>query len=471
MANEGCFHSDLLSDQQRAYAVKVIKDPGDARDAAAEERDRVAETLDLQANEHSVEAAGLDASQADVDEEERARHPEAREGAAELRGHSADDRVAAAQDRREAKDYLTSPVVGASTRLRARELAANERDLDAGARDADAAQRDLSSDEKDAAYEQVAELDRARHPADRSESDDRREASAKDRKLAALDRQAAALDRQMSEAELERWAVWEPERRNAETALRERVEWENNIKGAVTGGHLLVYSQPIIALATGEMVGEELLVRMQSGSGPGEVVLPADFLPQAEHFGLTPLIDRFMVSRAVELAGSGRLVSVNLSALSLGSKVIADGIIALIEASPAAAAPNLTFEITETAALADPAIARSFSHRLAELGAGLALDDFGTGFGSFIELRDLTLQVLKIDMSFVTDLVSSPGDQHIVKSVIAIAKEFGLTTIAEGVETLEVQHLLRGYGADQAQGFLYAAPALLTMELPRLREA
>lgn len=248
------------------------------------------------------------------------------------------------------------------------------------------------------------------------------------------------------------------EQKNVEVALRERIEVEDRIAEAVQNGRLLVYSQPIISLTTGETISEELLVRIAAGQGTGDVIAPADFLPQCEKFGLTPLIDRFMITRAVELARRGRHVSVNISAHSLGTVALAEEITTAIAANPTAAA-CLTFEITETAALAHPEIARQFSNQITELGAGVALDDFGTGYGTLTDLRQLKLQALKIDISFVTGLVTSTDDQRIVKLIISIAKEYGLITIAEGVENAETLDLLREYGADQAQGYFFARPA------------
>ena len=246
--------------------------------------------------------------------------------------------------------------------------------------------------------------------------------------------------------------------KRAELELRERIAWEERIRAAVNEGRLLVYAQPIIDLATGALWGEELLVRMQGGRGPDDVVLPGEFLPQAERFGLMPIIDRFMITKAVELADSGRRITVNISASSFQTPALAEAITADLAAKPHAA-PNLTFEITETAALASPGVARTFSDRLAELGAGLALDDFGTGYGSFTELRTLTLQTLKIDMSFVRHLASDGEDQRVVQLIIHIGKLYGISTTAEGVEDAASLALLREYGADRAQGYLIGKPA------------
>lgn len=243
-----------------------------------------------------------------------------------------------------------------------------------------------------------------------------------------------------------------------ERELRERLDWQDHIRSAVAQGLLLVYAQPIIDLNTGALWGEELLVRMLGGHGPRDVVEPREFLPGAEKFGLMPMIDKLVISRAIELARAGRRISVNISATSIANDELAEQVIGLVAAAPDAAA-NLTFEITETAALASPDVAAKFSEGLALLGANLALDDFGTGYGGFTELRSLRLHSLKIDLSFVQHLATNAEDQRVVKLIIGIAKEFGLTTTAEGVEDADSLELLREYGADRAQGYLIGRPA------------
>jgi Amt family ammonium transporter len=124
-------------------------------------------------------------------------------------------------------------------------------------------------------------------------------------------------------------------------------------------------------------------------------------------------------------------------------------------------APRIVFEITETAAAAHLDAACEFAADLTALGCGLALDDFGTGFGTFTYLRTLPLRYLKIDASFVRELLNSHDDRRVVRSVIAIAREFGLRTIAEGVEDGATLELLRELGTDYVQGFHLGVPAEL----------
>ncbi|MDX6468223.1 MAG: hypothetical protein QOF75_26, partial [Gaiellaceae bacterium] len=122
---------------------------------------------------------------------------------------------------------------------------------------------------------------------------------------------------------------------------------------------------------------------------------------------------------------------------------------------------NVVFEITETALIADLDAAEAFARGLAALGCGLALDDFGTGYGSLNVVKRLPLNYLKIDIEFVRDLAESPGNQHVVRAIVGLARAFGLQTIAEGVEDEATLNLLGKEGVDFAQGFHIGRPAPL----------
>ena len=245
-----------------------------------------------------------------------------------------------------------------------------------------------------------------------------------------------------------------------ERRLRERLEFEELIWRAITDGRLVVYAQPIVDARTGRVVEEELLVRMvQPG---GELTTPGGFLPQAQRFGMMSTVDRFMVARGIELARAGRHVAVNLSADSINDPATIAAIIEDLRHAGDAAA-RVSFEITETTALASTEVANRFSSDMRVLGCRLALDDFGTGFGTFTELRGMTLHKLKIDRSFVSGLLSNPQDESVVKAIVGIAREFGLLTIAEGVEDTETRARLVELGVDQLQGYLIGAPTLVPM--------
>jgi EAL domain-containing protein (putative c-di-GMP-specific phosphodiesterase class I) len=219
---------------------------------------------------------------------------------------------------------------------------------------------------------------------------------------------------------------------------------------------LVLFSQPIVPLGRG-LPREELLLRMEEG---GRIVAPGCFLPAAERDGYIVVVDRWVIGRAAELAAEGRRIDVNLSAASLSRT----GLLAAIEheLSAAGADPSLvTFELTETALMADIDAGERFAHGLRSIGCGLALDDFGTGFGSFTYLKRLPITQLKIDIDFVRELRGSDVNRHLVKAIVGLAADFGYTTIAEGVEDAATLRLLGELGVDYAQGYHLGRPAPL----------
>jgi PAS domain S-box-containing protein len=250
------------------------------------------------------------------------------------------------------------------------------------------------------------------------------------------------------------------ERRERESERLERLAWEERISSALREDRMCVFAQPVIDLATGGPEWCELLVRMRDAGEEGALHPPAAFLPAAERFGLIQAIDVWMVGKAIEMAPAVAS-EVNLSAVSLCDAAVRDEIVALLKAAPDDARA-IVFEITETAAAEYLEAALEFASDLTGLGCGLALDDFGTGFGSFTYLRKLPLRYLKIDKSFVRDLKGSPDDQRVVRSIIGIAEQFDLRTIAEGVEDGATLELLRDLGAHYAQGFHLGKPAPAT---------
>jgi PAS domain S-box-containing protein len=246
------------------------------------------------------------------------------------------------------------------------------------------------------------------------------------------------------------------ERKAREQELRAEVDWSIRVREAVRESKLVLHSQPILDLQTNTIHQEELLVRMRGGRGFEDLVMPGEFLPPAERFGLVQEIDRWVVAEAVKIA-KHRRVEVNLSGKSIGDP----DLIKLIETELKQHGTNpadVVFEITETAAAENLEAARDFAWRLRGLGCGFALDDFGTGFGTFAYLKHLPVTFLKIDIEFVRYLAIDPSDQKIVKSIIAVAQNFGVQTIAEGVEHQATLDLLRELGVNYAQGFLIGEP-------------
>jgi len=246
--------------------------------------------------------------------------------------------------------------------------------------------------------------------------------------------------------------------KKAEQEAAERAKWQDLVATAISEGRLLVYSQPIVDIATRETVEEELLLRLRT-AGAEEILPPSAFLPQCEQHGLMPVIDPYMVGRAIELARNGRDVSVNITGQTICDATAIKKIIEALAAAGPNVADRIIFEITETTALASPAMAKAFSTSMSGLGCRLALDDFGTGYGTFTELRHLDLYALKIDQSFVRDMLKDPDAERVVNTIVAVARVYGLTTIAEGIESQEVLERLSDMGVDLAQGYFFGRPA------------
>ena len=241
--------------------------------------------------------------------------------------------------------------------------------------------------------------------------------------------------------------------------VTERKETEERLRNVLNDQHLLAYSQPIVD-RLGILAQEELLVRMRGPDGNGSVIEPQDFVPDAERTGLISLVDRWMARQGVALAATGRVTDVNLSGNSLGNEELTVDLALELEAN-GDSARRIVFEITETAAIENLDAARAFTDRLARLGCRFALDDFGTGFGSVTYLRRLPVDYLKIDSSFVRDASQSAEDQAVIRAIVAMARELGAQTVAEGIEDVETLGILRDCGVDYCQGYLLGAPAPL----------
>ena len=245
------------------------------------------------------------------------------------------------------------------------------------------------------------------------------------------------------------------ERREREDTLRAKLEWSLRIRRAIDEDRLVLYAQPIVEIASGRQVQQELLVRMRGEDG--QLIMPGEFLPPAERFNLAPAIDRWVIARAARLAAKGR-VEVNLSGQSVGDVDLPEYIEAQLAAAGADPS-NVVFEITETALARDIGQATLLAERLSALGCGFALDDFGTGYGSFTYLKHLPVDYLKIDMEFVRHLKAGSPDVQVVSAIIDVARKFDIETVAEGVESQETLDLLRELGADYAQGYHLGFPA------------
>ncbi|MBB3062164.1 EAL domain-containing protein [Microbulbifer rhizosphaerae] len=247
---------------------------------------------------------------------------------------------------------------------------------------------------------------------------------------------------------------------------RRQTTWVAEINAALREDRMLLYRQPVVALQGGQRIHHyEILVRMRGRNG--DIISPGMFLPAAERYGLIEEVDRWVIRKvfaymALEqrLGEGGFSYAINISGISLGDETFADYV--LQELTEAGVAPSrVQFEITETSAIDNLERALIFIHKLRAAGCSFALDDFGRGVSSLAYLRQLPVDFLKIDGSFVRNMLEDEIDSAIVSTVDHLAKRMGISTIAEYAETPELLEKLRLMGVDYAQGFGIAAASSL----------
>jgi len=244
---------------------------------------------------------------------------------------------------------------------------------------------------------------------------------------------------------------------------RREMQWAARINNALEDGRFEIYRQVIQPLQRPDPgLHYELLLRMRDEAG--KIVSPDQFIAAAERYGLTPNIDRWMIEHALRWLVSEAdereklaLCSINLSGQSLGDDKFLPFVIDHFHRSGIDAS-KICFEITETAAIASFSQANRFIHALKELGCRFALDDFGTGLSSFGYLKHFPVDFLKIDGSFVKEILHDPIDREMVRSINEIGHLTGKQTIAEFAENQEIIEMLRGLGVDYAQGYGIATP-------------
>jgi diguanylate cyclase (GGDEF)-like protein/PAS domain S-box-containing protein len=248
---------------------------------------------------------------------------------------------------------------------------------------------------------------------------------------------------------------------------RERIHtlvyWKEKIEYANLYDQYQLYLQPILSLRSNTVSHYEVLLRMQDEDGT--IHSPSAFIPAAEHTGLIHKIDHMVLRKAVALAaqinkteGSRISLSINLSAHAFNDPELLPVISQTI--STHHIDPTLLmFEITETAALDNLPGTRSLLRELKKLGCGFVLDDFGVGFSSFYYLRELPVDAVKIDGSFIRNLASNPDDRILVNALCSVAKGFGKKITAEFVENQAILDILKSIDIDFAQGYHVGKPA------------
>jgi diguanylate cyclase (GGDEF)-like protein/PAS domain S-box-containing protein len=257
------------------------------------------------------------------------------------------------------------------------------------------------------------------------------------------------------------------ERDDEAARRRGEMEWANRLRWAVDEHRLMLTYQEIwpLPLAAGGQPSIELLLRFRDESG--QLVVPGVFMPAAERYGLMPLVDRWVIETALahfdqlHPAGAGLgMAAINLSGASIEDEALADLIIGWLQLYRVVPS-RVCFEITETVAVRNLSQVVRFMERLREAGCKVALDDFGAGMSSFTYLKNLPLDILKIDGSFVRDMLSDPVSHLMVKAVTDIGHRLGLEVVAEWVTDAETVQALTLLGINGAQGFSLHCPELV----------
>ena len=255
--------------------------------------------------------------------------------------------------------------------------------------------------------------------------------------------------------------VYEP---SQATEARRRFSIETELRRALDKDQLRLFYQPLINLKSGEVAGFEALARW-THEDRGEIS-PTEFIPVAEESGLILQLGRWAMDSAAQTLASWDkdageklplYVGVNLSAI----QVARDDVPGLVESalkSSGLSGDRLTLELTESSIVQDPARATRVFDALKALNTTVAMDDFGTGYSSLAYLQRLPIDVLKIDKSFVCGMMVDPDAVAIVRAVLSLAEALGMSTTAEGIETVELATTLATLGCASGQGFYFAKP-------------
>jgi predicted signal transduction protein with EAL and GGDEF domain len=258
-----------------------------------------------------------------------------------------------------------------------------------------------------------------------------------------------------------RYEMCDPGMHNAATG---RFQLENDLRRATERGEFLVHYQPIVSLEESRIVGFEALVRWQRPEHG--LVMPAEFISVAEDMGLILWIGNWVLLEACrQLCAWNRQfpctpafsVAVNISAKQFAQPDLVSHVEQTL--SDTGLAPrNLKLELTESVTMRDEKRTARIVSELKALGVRLCIDDFGTGYSSLSYLRRFALDILKIDRSFISEILSNNESQEIAKTILSLGSNLGMSVVAEGVETREQVELLKSLGCGYAQGYFFSKP-------------
>lgn len=243
-------------------------------------------------------------------------------------------------------------------------------------------------------------------------------------------------------------------------SLRKRtVQIGDQIVTALAENRIVLAYQAIVDAKTSQPAMHECLVRIQRPEG--QIIAAGDFVPVAEQLGLIRQLDRRVLELTVAalMKHRGACLSLNVSGMTASDRPTLEAFVSYLE-SHSEVAPRMIVELTETAALIDIEESMRFVSRVRALGAKVAIDDFGAGYTSFRNLQSLKVDMVKVDGSFVKGLADSRDNQIFVRTLVDLAKNFSLATVAEWVAEAREADILRAFGVDYLQGFYFGKPEI-----------
>ncbi len=256
-----------------------------------------------------------------------------------------------------------------------------------------------------------------------------------------------------------RYCTFDAEQDRSVRGYHEKLE---QVRLALINNEFVLYYQPKVNMRTGEIIGAEALIRWQHPEKG--LIAPAQFLPLIEDHSIAVQLGEWVIDTALvqierwQAEEMNIPVSVNIGARQLQGIDFVENLAALLKAHPTVKPSDLELEVLETSALEDITRVSQVINACGQMGVGFALDDFGTGYSSLTYLKRLPVSLLKIDQSFVRDMLDDPDDLSIIQGVLGLARAFGRKIIAEGVETSEHGRMLLRLGCEHAQGYGIARP-------------
>ncbi len=242
-------------------------------------------------------------------------------------------------------------------------------------------------------------------------------------------------------------------------ALKSKASLESDLRAAIPANEIVPFFQPVVSLETGETVGFEVLARWPHRLRG--MVPPDEFIPVAEEAGLIDAMFWSLLTKACEssLHAQGEfMLAVNISPSQVRDEWFPEKVLRTLQQT-GFPARRLEIEVTESAMMGDMDRAKSALQSLKNQGVQIALDDFGTGYSSLLLLRELPIDKLKIDRSFVSSMLHNASNATIVDAIVGLGRSLGLKVTAEGVECVETAEALRARGCALAQGYLFGTPA------------